>query len=423
MRAARRIHPRLAPALLAAAAVAALAGSLSADRAAAAFPGGNGLIAYTCRTATGYGICTVNADGSFPLQLTSGSDDHSPAWSADGDRIAFDCGTGVCVMDSDGSNRTQLTNFGYFPAWSPDGSRIAFGCGGICVMNADGSGRTQLTGGPDDFPSWSPDGTTIAFERDILGGGFTGSDIYVVNADGSGQSQLTSGDYNFAPDWSPDGTRIAFASTRGVGHSEIYTMDADGSDVTQLTFGADAYDDPAWSPDGTKIAFDGGQVVPVTLTEIHVMNADGSGVTDLNDDFASAPDWQPLTGTPPPFSDLVLRMAGPRRVGPGDPITYTIRVRNTGPAEAEDVVVTDPLPTGTSFVGARVSRGSCQAPDPASGALSCSLGSMGDGSTRTIILVCRAITAGEVTNTATVAAGTPDADLHDNTATVTTRVG
>jgi TolB protein len=415
--------------LLAAAALAvAVAGSLSAARpAAAAFPGGNGLIAYTCLNNTGYHICTVNEDGSFPLQLTNGGDDHSPAWSADGSRLAFDCGTGVCVTDANGSTRTQLTDFGYFPAWSPDGSRIAFGCGGICVMNADGSGRAQLTGGADDFPSWSPDGTKIAFERANVS--FQGRDIYVVNADGSGETALTnSGDdvLNLTPDWSPDGTRIVFASTRGGYGGQVYTMDADGSNVTQLTSGTnDVALDPAWSPDGTKIVYDGGQVAPVTLTELHVMNADGSDVVDLHDDYADAPDWQPLTGTPRPFSDLALRMAGPRRIGPGDPITYVIRVRNTGPAEAEDVTVTDPIPAGTAFVRVHSSRGSCSAPDPGSGAaLTCSLGSMGDGSVRTIIVVCRALRDGAttITNTATVAGGAPDPDLHDNSATVRTEV-
>jgi uncharacterized repeat protein (TIGR01451 family) len=117
-------------------------------------------------------------------------------------------------------------------------------------------------------------------------------------------------------------------------------------------------------------------------------------------------------------------MAGPRRIGPGDPITYVIRVRNPGPAEAADVVVTDPIPAGTTFVRASTRRGSCSAPGPASAALTCSLGSMGDGSVRTIIVVCRAARAGATTiaNTATVAGDAPDPDLHDNSATVHTQV-
>jgi uncharacterized repeat protein (TIGR01451 family) len=406
---------RIAPALFAAVVVAVVAaGSLTTARpAGAAFPGGNGAIAYSCEG----NICAVGADGSGQTQLTAGS---WPAWSPDGNLIVFECSSGICVMDADGSDRTQLTSNGWQPAWSPDGSRIAFGCAssdgdGICVMDANGSNLTQLTSSGDFQPSWSPDGTTIAFDR-LRSGSTGGSDIYTMNADGSGQTQLTNGGesvWNESPDWSPDGTKIVFGGWHGQ-DGQIWVMNADGSGQTRLTYSG-VNDMPTWSPDGTQIAFGCGGIC--------VMDADGSDVTQLTSGQFDEPDWQPLTGTPPPFSDLRLRMAGPRRIGPGDPITYAIRVRDTGPAEAEDVVVTDPLPAGTSFVRASTSRGSCTAPDPASGAaLTCSIGSMGDGSVRTIIVVCRAGSRGTVANTAMVGAGTPDPDLHDNSATLVTTV-
>jgi len=434
MRTGRRIHPRLALALLAAAAIAALAGSLSADRAAAAFPGGNGKIAYNCGAAPG-DICVMNEDGSGQTQLTSEHVNVEPAWSPDGSRIAFmswrDGNEQIYAMDEDGSGQTRLTTDAVddrSPAWSPDGTRIAFtkitgNAFDIWVMNADGSGGTQLTfDGSSGGAAWSPDGSRIAFTsgRDAT------TEIWVMNADGSGQTDLTNnGSDNDSPNWSPDGKKIAyrgFAAGQG-----IYVMNADGSDQTQLIGGN--VDKPVWSPDGTKIAFDhlGVPIDDVLSAEIEDMNADGSGVTDLTHNAASndvSPDWQPLTATPGPFSDLALRMAGPRHIGPGDPITYAIRVRNRGPADAENVVVTDPLPPGTSFVRAQVGHGSCQAPDPASGTLSCSLGSMGDGSVRTIIVVCRATgTESAVANTANVAASTPDPNLHDNSGTITTRIG
>jgi uncharacterized repeat protein (TIGR01451 family) len=409
--------------LLAAGAAWLLAGSLpAADGAVAAFPGGNGSIVFTCVSGSSDNLCTIQADGTGQAQLTSGGRDFAPAWSPDGNRIAFNCAPGICVMDADGSNRAQVASVGFSAAWSPDGGRIVFGCGGICVMDADGSNLTQLTSGLDDFPSWSPDGSTIAFTRQLEP---VGSDIYVMKADGSGLTPLTNeggASYNEAPNWSPDGATIAFDSTRD-GDGEIYVMNADGSNVAQLTFSG-ANEAPAWSPDGTKIAFthrsspSGG--------DVYVMNTDGSAVTAVtHDGNAFEPDWQPLTGTPPPFSDLVLRMAGPRHVGPGDPITYSIHVRNNGPSRAGGVVVTDPLPAGTQFIRAFTDRGSCSAPDPASGAISCSLGSMGDGSTRTIILVCRAtvIAGTTLTNVATVSSLSRDPNEHDNSTTIVTQVG
>jgi TolB protein len=58
------------------------------------------------------------------------------------------------------------------PAWSPDGQRIAFARQDrsgwhIWIMNVDGTNARPLTSGPfsDHYPSWSRDGATIYFAR------------------------------------------------------------------------------------------------------------------------------------------------------------------------------------------------------------------------------------------------------------------
>jgi Tol biopolymer transport system component len=121
------------------------------------------------------------------------------------------------VSDLDGTGLTIL-GAGSDPAWSPQGDRIAFvrAAGGrthVFVAKADGTGARQLTEGPDDDrqPSWSPDGAALVFcsVHDDGGDGERGpahSNLFVVHADGSGLEQLTEGDRNACrPDWARDG--------------------------------------------------------------------------------------------------------------------------------------------------------------------------------------------------------------------------
>jgi len=95
----------------------------SGDRAAeATSPGFNGKIAFE----RSEDILVINPDGTGIVNLTNSPErEVDPAWSPDGQRIAFSVG-GLWVMDADGSNQTQLTDSGQEPAWHPDGTKIAF---------------------------------------------------------------------------------------------------------------------------------------------------------------------------------------------------------------------------------------------------------------------------------------------------------
>src|SRR5207253_1050739 len=97
-----------------------------------------------------------------------------PDWSPDGTKIAFDSQgpfggfPSIAVMNPDGTGIAYLTHDpdqagqskrDERPAWSPDGQKIAFShsfsscalCGGseeIYVMNADGTDQTNVTNSP-----------------------------------------------------------------------------------------------------------------------------------------------------------------------------------------------------------------------------------------------------------------------------------
>ncbi|MEJ7758383.1 MAG: hypothetical protein WKF55_02200 [Gemmatimonadaceae bacterium] len=220
-------------------------------------------------TANNREIMVINSNGTGERQLTfEPSADVDPAWSPDGNRIAFasdrDGNREVYVMNADGSAQVRLTSTAsgdYHPAWSPDGRRIAFvsernGNAEIYVMNADGTNPLRLTSdsATDDDPAWSPDGRRIAFRSGRTGGG----DIYVMNADGSEQSRLTTNIYPDAqPSWSPAGTRIAYSGGVSSSLRDIYVINTDGTGSTRFMLEYLLPEDPTWSPDGRKIVIAG----------------------------------------------------------------------------------------------------------------------------------------------------------------------
>jgi Tol biopolymer transport system component len=316
--------------LLAALTVAAL--PALAATALAAFPGGNGRIAFESDRAQPGGppdIWTINPDGSGPLNLTADSagDDFSAAWSPDGEKIAFVRDTDgffgpddseIWVMRADGSRQTQITDnevYDLDPAWSPSGRRIVLARDPVrpdpdppdqelWVIRADGSRERQLTDNEtDDFePAWPPDGRRIAFDRDTdpgLGAGAENFDVFDIRPDGSGERQLTDAEgFDGGPNYSPDGDDIAFDSERD-GDPDVWVMERNGDDPEQLT-GQEPDDDAvdiltAWSPDGRFIAFSSNRDDPES-SEIYVMREDGSDETNRTNDpaFDFNPDWQPL---------------------------------------------------------------------------------------------------------------------------------
>lgn len=89
-------------------------------------------------------------------------------------------------MNRDGSQVRRLTNhpsMDYWPAWSPDGNQIAFtsnrdGNYEIYVCKPDGTGLRNLTRHPgqDNYAAWSPDSKRLAFISNRDGG----HDVYVI---------------------------------------------------------------------------------------------------------------------------------------------------------------------------------------------------------------------------------------------------
>jgi serine/threonine protein kinase/Tol biopolymer transport system component/Tfp pilus assembly protein PilF len=190
--------------------------------------------------------------GAGPINLTKDSsvDDSQPAFSPDGEGIAFRSerdGGGIYVMKANGESPARIADFGYSPSWSPDGTQILIGTEKIpqpstrptkselWKIDLNTRQRQRISEGDALQPAFSPHQKRIAYwsRPDRYG---QRDHIWTIAANGGNPVAVTDGSFTeLNPVWSPDGKYLYFSSNRG-GSTNIWRVAIDEN--TGVTSGA-----------------------------------------------------------------------------------------------------------------------------------------------------------------------------------------
>lgn len=166
----------------------------------------------------------------------------------------------LMVADYDGHSAQSAANSNQpmmSPAWSPDGQQIAFvsfqkTLPAIFIANIRTGALQQVTAlaGINGAPAWSPDGRKLAFVSSQTGS----AKLYTIDLATRDVERLTDGySIDTEPYYMPDGRSLVFTSNRG-GNPQIYQYSFAKKAVERLTYVGDYNASANISPDGKQMA-------------------------------------------------------------------------------------------------------------------------------------------------------------------------
>jgi dipeptidyl aminopeptidase/acylaminoacyl peptidase len=237
---------------------------------------------------------TANAGGD------AATSEHSPAWSPDGERLAFlstaRAAASPAATPASGPDQLQL--------WVAD------------LRTGTSRPLTHLDGFLDE-PRWSPDGREIAFlyiagrrgqpgpthptepDAGVVGETPKEQRLVVVDLASAAVERVSPADlFVYEYDWSPDGSAFAATAAPGAGDdnwwiAELITLPRRPGAAHVLLKPPFQMANPRFSPDGRTIAIIGGLMSDqgVTGGDLYLVPATGGAARDLTPDLKASISW------------------------------------------------------------------------------------------------------------------------------------
>jgi TolB protein len=212
-----------------------------------------------------YALQVADVDGYNPQTILRSKEPIlSPAWSPDGNKLAYVSferkRSEVFVQELRTGQRRSVASFrgiNSAPAWSPDGQKLALvlskeGSPEVYIQEMATGKLTRLTHNPgiDTEPAWAPDGRSIVFTSDRGGR----PQLYQVSIFGGQPQRLTfEGSYNASASFAPDGRRLALVHGNQ-GQFHIAILDLSTKTLQTLTQ-TQMDESPSFAPNGRMILY------------------------------------------------------------------------------------------------------------------------------------------------------------------------
>ncbi|WP_147915545.1 DUF11 domain-containing protein [Ruania zhangjianzhongii] len=373
--------------------------------------------------AEGPGVSDVRA---LDYPTLTGAADYQPAWSPDGQHLAFvreypaegergADGPQVQILDWDSGTLTELplpagpavthtdSRWAAAPTWSPDGS-------GLLVTGNVGE-QPMDAFGPTD-PDTSSTGSLWYYHLDTD----TVHHVTVSEEGCGGDDPCNVPIEARTAAWSPDPSIVAVAPESSSGAWQL-TLPEDlppaGSNDLVLAEGAEPIDtdielpplqDLAWDPDGSALYATADQSSQIFRI------ATGAETATVYEDNDTA-----LLGlASQPYSDLGITLNLPSNPTAGTTITATAEVTNAGPSPSRQGQVQLEVPASTT-----VDAVPAGCSEPVAQVTTCALDPIAAGETATLEIDLTLDSPGAGTVSATVTSASPDPDSAENIATAT----